>query len=426
MIQFLKNFLCPVQTPLRLVLNCFAAPALILAIIFFAAIEPNAITKSSWALTRNDIQRAKMIVSTSSSDEQNSIDLSEKDLNIALSYLLSFYMHSTSKITIENDRLSFKIALLLKKNLIGKYLNLTFYLTKQHGYPAIKSLKIGNIEIADEFAGLIIKSIIKYTPLRDYYILAARHIRDIQIKPSNGLTISYLTSKDLNLKNKLGLGNNNHQSVIFYQQKISEILAEHDPKWRLSLAQLLQPLFKLAYQRSSESNAILENRSVLIAISSYVNKRQIQAYIPFYSSPTTDKQYEASMYRRSDMAKHFMASAVLAASGAGTVANMLGQEKELSDAKRGSGFSFIDLAGDRAGLNFGKKAVADPAQARELQAYIANISDYKAFMPDVRDLPENMDANTFKKEYESIYSAKYQNMLKIIDQRIAKLPLYNL
>lgn len=423
--QFLLRFLCPILTPLRLLFFCVTAPAILLIILLFSTIEYKAITQSSWSLSRSDIQRAKKIVSTSSSETQSTIDLSEKDLNIALRYLLNFYMPSMSNITIKKESLRFKISLFLKRNDFGKYLNLNFHLTKKQGYPVIKSLQIGEIKIADEFAGLILESIIKYTPLRDYYILASQHIRGIQIHPSAGLTISYLTSEDLNLKNKLGLNNNSHQSVIFYQQKISNIIAQHDPKWRLSLAELLQPLFMLAYHRSNDSTAILENRSVLIAISSYVNKSQIQAYLPIDISLATDKQYEASMYKRSDIAKHFMASAVLAASGAGTLVNMLGQEKELSDAKKGSGFSFIDLAGDRAGLHFGKKAVASSSQARELQEYIAHISDYRAFMPDVRDLPENVDEATFKKEYESVYSEKYQNMLKKIDTRISKLPLFS-
>ncbi|NOR68354.1 MAG: hypothetical protein GQ532_01440, partial [Methylomarinum sp.] len=256
---------------------------------------------------------------------------------------------------------------------------------------------------------------------KDYYILAAQHIRGIQIS-NKQLTISYTSPKNLN--NKLSLNDKNYQSVIFYQQHLSNIIAQHDPKWRLSLAELLQPLFKFAYQRSTINTAIAENRAVLIAISSYVNKNEIQAFLPFKLGLETQKNYPASLYRRTDMAKHFMISAVLAATGAETLAHILGQEKELNDAKQGSGFSFIDLAGDRAGLRFGKTAIASPTEARKLQKRMFNIKDYTAFMPEVRDLPENMSHTVFKQQYDSIYSAKYQNMLKKIDQRIAQLVIY--
>ncbi len=55
---------------------------------------------------------------------------------------------------------------------------------------------------------------------------------------------------------------------------------------------------------------------------------------------------------------------------------------------------------------------------------MSQIKDYTAFMPDVRDLPENLNEQTFKQQYGSIYSAEYQNMLKEIDQRISRLIIY--
>jgi hypothetical protein len=411
-------------TPLRLFFFLLAAPVLILTLVLFLTIESEPITRNTLHLTHTDIQNVLKAINNSQLKEQKMLRLSEKNLNIALSYLLNHYLHSTSKITIEQQQLDFKIALLFSNNYFRKYLNFNFKLTKQDGYPIINHLKIGKISIADEYAGLILEKIIKHTPLKEYYILAAQHTKDINISADRFLTISYITPSDIDFNNKLSLNNSNLQSILLYQHQITNIIAQHNPKWRLSLAELFQPLFKQAYQRSTPETAILENRAVLIAISTYVNKSEIQTYIPFDISPSTPKQYPASLYKRPDMAKHFMASAVLAASGAETLANMLGQNKELDDAKHGSGFSFIDLASDRAGLKFGKIATSSPAKARELQKTISNIKDYTSFMPDVRDLPENMNDIEFKNKFESVSSVKYQNMLKKIDDRISSLPIY--
>ena len=421
--QITKLVLLPLLVPLRLVFFYFAAPTLLLAILLLYVIDDTAITDSNQPLSNSDIHRAKEIVANSTLKRQNAIHLNEKELSLALSYLLNKYIRSTSKITISKDLLHFKISLLLNNNDFDKYLNLNFKLTKQQGYPAINSLQIGKIKIADEYAGLILESIIEYTPLKEYYILAAQHIKDIQIS-TTGVTINYISSADLKSQKKLSLSNTHYQPVIFYQQHIAKIISQHDPKWRLSLAELMQPLFKLAYHRSTFANAISENRAILIAISTYVNKNEIQAFLPIDISPTTQKQYPASLYQRTDMAKHFIASAALAATGAGTLAQIIGQEKELIDAKQGSGFSFIDLAGDRAGLRFGKTAVKSEKKARKLQKRMANIKDYTAFMPEVRDLPENMNDMAFKQTYRSIYSSKYQRMLKKIDRRISDLAIY--
>ncbi|MCK5831821.1 MAG: hypothetical protein KAH20_16120 [Methylococcales bacterium] len=420
----IKTSLFSFFTPLRLLFFFLVVPVLILTLVLLFTIENTPITRDNIQLTHKDIQNVLKTINKSSLKEQKTLKLSEKNLNIALSYLLNHYLHSTSKITVEQKQLDFKIALLLSNNYFRKYLNFNFKLTKQDGYPIINQLKIGKIGIADKFAGQILEKIIKHTPLKEYYILAAQHTKDINISRDRFLTVSYIPPSDIDLKNKLSLNNRNFQSILLYQHQITIIIAQHNPKWRLSLAELFQPLFKQAYQRSTPETATSENRAVLIAISTYVNKSEIQTYIPFDISPSTQKQYPASLYKRPDMAKHFMASAVLAATGAETLATMLGQHKELDDAKHGSGFSFIDLAGDRAGLKFGKMAVTSPAKARKLQYIISNIKDYKSFMPEVRDLPENMNDIEFKNNFESISSEKYQDMLSKIDKRISSLFIY--
>ncbi len=130
------------------------------------------------------------------------------------------------------------------------------------------------------------------------------------------------------------------------------------------------------------------------------------------------------MYKRSDLAQHFIGSAALTASVNNQVAKVVGEEKELSDAHSGSGFSFIDLAADKAGTRFGEVATASPESARQLQLEMMQIKDYTDFMPDPRDLPEKMNEADFKKRYGSIQSADYREISKKIDARIAAIPMY--
>ena len=119
-----------------------------------------------------------------------------------------------------------------------------------------------------------------------------------------------------------------------------------------------------------------------------------------------------------------MASATLTAFGNAHLTHLMGQQKELHDARKDSGFRFIDLAADRAGIRFGETATDSVKMARKLQKIMAQISDYKAFMPDVRHLPENMTTAHFVSQYESIYSEPYQNQLKQIDKSIAACAIY--
>ena len=103
---------------------------------------------------------------------------------------------------------------------------------------------------------------------------------------------------------------------------------------------------------------------------------------------------------------------------------IIDEEKELNDAKTGSGFSFIDLAADRAGIRFGEQATSSLEKAIKIQQKMATIKHYQAFMPNVKDLPEKLSSEEFLFQYQSVYSQKYQAVLQEIDRRIAKSKIY--
>jgi hypothetical protein len=133
----------------------------------------------------------------------------------------------------------------------------------------------------------------------------------------------------------------------------------------------------------------------------------------------------AFLYKREDLAQHFIGAAALTASMNRRVANALGEVKELSDTKAGgSGFSFVDLAADKAGSRFGELAVSSPESARRIQVQTAQIKDYHDFMPDPRDLPEHMDEKKFEQLFESTQSPAYLALAAKIDRRIALIPIY--
>ena len=402
-----------------------AAPPLLLALLLFLAVESEPSTQIEWQLTDEDIERARQIFEGNTvQDNIKTIELNSRDLNIALNYLLNNYIQSSSHISLSDNALDFTISLLLPKNLFGNYLNLQFNLTQQNGITQINALNIGRISIADELAGLLINKFIKYAHLKQHYILVTEQILDLHFN-SEKLSLTYLTDPAYT-GNTVDLLHRarDHKTMIYYQQKLTEVINNHNPEWRLSLAELFQPLFKLAYRRSTLKTAIKENRIVIFTINSYVNKNEVLPYLPRNVTARPRRNYPVFLYKRIDMAKHFIASATLTATGGGHLANMIGLEKELSDARSGSGFSFIDLAGDRAGMRFGRMAISSPKNARKLQKFMGQIEDYTVFMPDMRDLPENLSRKQFKKKFYSVYTPQYQQMLQEIDSRIDALPLY--
>lgn len=409
----------------RFLFALFAAPPVLLALAILYAVEPEPSVQADWQMNDDDIERAKQIFEGGSMSENiRTIELNERDLNIALNYVLDNYLKSHSLLTLDEQSIGFEISLLLPKNLFGKYLNLQFNLAKSNGSTHIHSLKIGRVDVAEELAEWLINKTIKYAHLKQHYVLVTEQILDFHFNKES-LSLTYITDPAFSEHTADFLHRaKDRQSMIFYQQKLTEVINAHDPEWLLSLADLIQPLFELAYQRSSLKTAIKENRIVIFTINSYVNKHESMPYLPRNITAKPHTEYPVFLYRRIDLAKHFIASATITATGGGHLANMIGLEKELSDARSGSGFSFVDLAGNRAGMRFGQLAVSSPENARRLQQKMSEIKDYTAFMPDVRDLPENLDHSAFKKTYGTVYSTKYQDMLMVIDNRIDQLEIY--
>ncbi len=416
---------------LRILLYCFSALIILCAMLVFFGVGDKPELAVGWSPTRDDLVRAKKILhegSKTKPDEIGIIELTEADLNLAGNYLLNRYRKSAADLDFKNDELRFKVTMTLPENSLGKYLNISFRLGNVTGndLPVITKFKAGKLLLPAKLAAFVIDAIIQHSSLNEYFILATRPLKAVKIDAEK-LTITYYPNKDTLIQARNFLTHTGDNSTLnIYQQKLADIVAKHNPEWRLSLADLLRPLFELAYQRSTLETAIDENRVVISAINDYVNKQETKKLLSTpESTPVTGQQYAAFLYKRIDLAQHFIGSAALTASVNKQAAQIAGEEKELSDAHGGSGFSFIDLAADKAGTRFGEMATSSPENARKMQKAMSGIKDYSDFMPDPRDLPEHMNEVDFKQRFESVNSPVYQEISKQIDARISATPIYN-
>jgi len=408
------------------------ALALCAAIVLFGVGNKPEVIGLGWELTHDDIARAKKILHEGAQikpDELGTIELTESDLNLAGNYLLNRYWKSAVYIQLKNNKLRFNVTVTLPDNFLGKYLNISFRLGNDSIYelPGITKFKVGKLLLPARLAAWVIQRVIQNTQLREYYILATRPIKSVEIDQEK-VTLTYYSSAETLRQARDFLSDSSaNPAQAVYQQKLAEIVANHDPEWRLSLAELLQPMFQLALQRSTPDNAIEENRLVIFTVNDYVNKQQIPKLLDVSGAAAAgNPQYSPFMYKRIDLAQHFIGSAALTASVNGQLAKVMGEQKELSDADGGSGFSFIDLAADKAGTRFGEIATSTPENAQRIQKAMSGIRSYSEFMPDPRDLPEKMDVAEFQQRFGSINSEAYRKISKEIDARIAALSIYRL
>lgn len=406
------------------------------ALVFVLAIEAAPCIPLGW---HPDVQLSRALFRKTAAQVQNNdnLDLSEQELNHAINSVVNRFILSATHIhfTANNSAIA-NVALQIHRQYNCCYVNLSFHLDNKNGILTIEQLKIGKLTFGQAASEALFNFGLKHSLLKHYYFLAKQHIKAIRIQ-NNHIQINYafnaLANTATNVKEPRCTKtcadaelppSTMPEALAFYQQQIANIVHQHDISQRLSLASLLQPLFKAAYQRSSPATAISDNIAIIYTICAYVNKNEIPFYIPIKQLLTQIRIHPVFLYKRTDQAKHFMLSAALTVTGGHYLADILGQEKELRDAFSSSGFSFIDLAANRAGMKFSERATASPKDAKELQRIMSEITDYHEFMPVTQDLPEKLSNVQFTQQFDSISSPAYQQLLQVIDDRIDALPIY--
>ena len=127
----------------------------------------------------------------------------------------------------------------------------------------------------------------------------------------------------------------------------------------------------------------------------------------------------ASLHGREDWARHFCISAALAVAENAFVSDFGGLLKEEVDSlAKGSGFSFADLAADRAGVRFAVAATDSAAGSLAAQARLQAGVVMADVFPPVDDLAERLTVEQFRADYGGVGAPRYRAMLAAIDARL--------
>ena len=104
----------------------------------------------------------------------------------------------------------------------------------------------------------------------------------------------------------------------------------------------------------------------------------------------------------------------------GTGAEAAGIAKELNDSRGSSGFSFVDLSADMAGVTFASHVLKGKIPLDRLAASFA-VAD---FLPEKGDLKEGVSWNDFLQQFNSAQDDRFLRQQTAIQERILALPGY--
>ena len=134
----------------------------------------------------------------------------------------------------------------------------------------------------------------------------------------------------------------------------------------------------------------------------------------------------STLHGREDWSRHYALSAALAVLGHPLLSDAGGLIKEQLDAlARGSGFSFGDLAADRAGIRFAEIATRSETDAKAMQARLQTGFVIDDFFPSITDLPENLTVEEFRARYGAAGSERFREQIAVIEQRLNRCAAFS-
>ncbi len=222
------------------------------------------------------------------------------------------------------------------------------------------------------------------------------------------------------------VGVGNPKDVRAYYIAIDNAARKKQFPARGSFVPYLQFALDMSLQRSKNGKLKQEKQAALLALAIYCGHKKFEKLIGNAIHGRRGWRNHCAkntLAGRGDLRAHFIISAGLKAASDAGFAFAIGEFKELLDSNRGgSGFSFDDLAADRAGIRFAEVVLmAEPA---ELQDIVNKLITEKVLFPSIKGLPAGLSRQQFEKKYGNVKSDAYKKVLNEIESRLDKLELY--
>jgi len=391
-------------------------------------IDPTAKVEAPPAFNRRDISWAQALFNKydprrGPSNVTQSLSLSTDELNRLMNYAVALHPIRGMEGELNPQSAIIGASLKLPRTPFGSYLNISVELLSDAGRVEVSRVQIGSLPLPGVFgrwAGYLAHRLLTYDPA---YAAITSSVRRIDFR-ENRVTLDYVWQPQLltQLQRKsvaLLVTDGDRERLLVYAKFIQKHVKPIPQGSRYPLLDLIKPVFALAQSRGGD--AASENRAAITALAAYISGVSLPKLFGEGKTIRREPPVLPRLHGRLDFAQHYLIAAALAANGGSRFANALGLAKEEDDAKRGSGFSFTDLAADRAAARLGERLIGVTAAAT--QQRLAHASQDSDLMPDFKDLPEFMATDEFARRFGPVGSPRYQAVIQAIDNKLMLHPL---
>lgn len=415
------------------------------AMLLFLGLESSPIVSLKPELKQEDIGRINQFIKKNSprrlrNGQVKKITIKQEELNLALGYAL-ITLGSSIKVGVNSGvEVGLKTAsatvlgtIKVPGNPLGDFLNIRTKLSFNGGRIKIDQMALGSLPVPVFLVNPAMNfgyDLFKLTPWGKSVTDVFDSIQNIELL-ENQMTVEFQWNKEIakrfqNQAIDIMLSKSDRERIAFYSKEIAA-LSRSIKGSKISLSEYLQPLFAEALERSQKGEpAVLENRAMLFSLTLYAMhwSPEILTGTPDGKKPPKAKKKTLTLLGRNDLTKHFLISAAVAAGSNSGLSSIVGVFKEMDDSKEGSGFSFADLAADKAGIRFAELATGQESQALTFQKVMVESINESEFMPGIDHLPEGIMEFEFKKSYHDLSSMEYALIEQEIENRISNCTVY--
>ena len=422
---------------LRLATLLFITLPLLGSIFLYLAIDTSPKVENVVELKHENVRRIKHLIKQNNPlrlrrSHVKLATLKEQDINLMLAYGASTLGRSAAKVVLKEDRADLAFSYQIPNMPFNWYVNAAIDLGVTDKQLLIENFTLGRLSLPGWLSNIVKDFTHTYLSKNvQEYNDAIKSIKRIKLSPDS-VVVLYEWNPAL-IKQIQARG----EGMLFSQSELERLVVYHNQlakltrqmrSHRVSLSNVLQPMFAQALERSNAGHsAVEENRALLLSLGIYAKGVNLARVLTKRNGLKLEHTYgiRLALNKRRDLMQHFLVSASLTVSGGNGVADALGLAKEISDSMGGSGFSFADLLADKAGVRFAQYAIKDEESANKLQMFMAQEGLIEAhYMPTIIHLPEGLNEREFKRRYQEVGSGEYNKIDSEIQRRIDACALY--
>jgi hypothetical protein len=425
----------------------FTIPLAFIVLLAGLVLEKEALVVSTSVPTVDSAQRVKILATSilNALDDPREITVitaSESDLNAVMLLGARGVSRFSGRAFVTPAALRVNISVQIQRNPFGNYLNLRGEILPDERGLNLHGVTIGRLHLPGRLVWTLSKYLLNVTMGNNDGSVLLESIVSLSLTGDTVVVKMASLSKNKErfkhlqqIISKLAqIGQSekkqwNTAVIVHYYTRLLETEHLFQQTANPSLADFLGPLFQLARERSRAGDPVDENSAALMALSIYLGNplfdKLAHVKLPKELLSRSAHVQKTPLGGRQDLRLHFIVSAGLKLLSDQSISSAIGEFKELLDANNGgSGFSFVDLAADRAGIRFAEVATDSSGGARRIQELLASRTNEALFFPTVADLPEGLSKAEFELHYKGLDSAAYQSLVHEIDRRIDQCPVY--